>query len=431
MLDLTNSTPAFTQPDRIQASVQARSPDSRLFESMFLAGFECSTQQLEDGRRLDLIASTRHDEFAERDYARLRQQGIRAARDGANWAHCEVRRGVYDFSRVATLLQAANNARIQVVWDLLHFGWPADVDVFSSKFPDRFARYARAFAVFLKSHTDSRVMITPINEMSFMAWAGGDMRLMNPFESARGVELKSQFVRATIEAMEAIWDVTRDARFLQPEPLIHIHPDPNHPKTWRRIDSDILLQYQAWDMLCGNVWPSLGGHPKYLDIIGVNFYPDNQFMLDGTTVYRSDPRYKPFARMLLDAWHRYRRPMLISETGCEGEERAGWLRYVGREAIAAMNAGCELHGITLYPILNHPGWSDERHCQNGLWDYADEHGERLIYTPLADALRELEPALEDSRAKVMLQTNELHSAPDVRSVPDVRSAPDSCYDQAV
>ena len=61
-------------------------------------------------------------------------------------------------------------------------------------------------------------------------------------------------------------------------------PAPEHPKTWRRVQADNLLQYQAWDMLSGRIWPSLGGHPSYLDIIGVNFYPDNQFMLDGSAV---------------------------------------------------------------------------------------------------------------------------------------------------
>ena len=37
----------------------------------------------------------------------------------------------------------------------------------------------------------------------------------------------------------------------------------------------------------------------------------------------------------------------------------------------------------LYPIVNHPGWVDDRHCHNGLWDYADENGVREIYEPLA------------------------------------------------
>ena len=45
--------------------------------------------------------------------------------------------------------------------------------------------------------------------------------------------------------------------------------------------------------------------------------------------------------------------------------------------------GAAIHGICIYPIVNHPGWDDDRHCYNGLWDYADEHGKREIYTPLA------------------------------------------------
>lgn len=373
--------------------------DQQLFQSVFLAGFECSTQMLEDGRRLDLVTSTRHEQFAMNDYARLRDVGIRAARDGANWARAERTPGVYDFSQLASLLSAARHNEVQVIWDLLHFGWPDGVDVFSPQFPVRFGRYARAFAAFMRSHSDAPLFVTPINEMSFMAWAGGDMSIMNPFEMARGVELKAQFVRASIEAMEAIWDVDKDARFLQPEPVIHIHRDPNHPKTWRRVDNDNLLQFQAWDMLCGSVFPSLGGDPKYLDIIGVNFYPDNQFMLDGTTIYRDDPRYKPFSNILMDTWRRYGRPMLISETGCEGDARPEWLRYIGAEAMIAMKAGCELHGITLYPVLNHPGWTDERYCENGLWDYADEQGARTIYTPLAEVLRSLTPELELSRSR--------------------------------
>lgn len=113
----------------------------------------------------------------------------------------------------------------------MHFGWPDHVDVFSTTFADRMARYARAFAQCL---------------------AGGDVRCMNPFAIARGDELKAQFVRASIHAMEAIWDVLPSARFMQPEPLINIVASPEQPKTRRRVECDNEYQYQAWDMLCGH-----------------------------------------------------------------------------------------------------------------------------------------------------------------------------------
>ena len=38
-------------------------------------------------------------------------------------------------------------------------------------------------------------------------------------------------------------------------------------------------------------------------------------------------------------------------------------------------------------FLNHPGWDNDRHCTNGLWDYADDEGNRQIYKPLAAELQ--------------------------------------------
>lgn len=371
-----------------------------LFDDVFLAGFECSTQRLEDGRRLDLLESTRHRELVDEDYARIRALGMTACRDGVSWT--TVARGdEHDFSSVAPMLRAAERHGVQVVWDLMHFGWPDDVDPFSPSFPSRFARYARAFAQLYANERDDAPWVTPINEMSFLSWAGGDVRCMNPFAAARGVELKTQLVRATIEAIEAIRLVHPRARFLQPEPLIHIVPSPEHPKTWRRVESDELLQYQAWDMLRGDVWPSLGGHPRYLDVIGVNFYPDNQFMLDGTTIPKDDVRYKPLSKMLLDVSRRYGRPMIVSETGSEGDHRAPWLRYVAGQCEKAMRRGCELHGVTLYPVLDHPGWVDDRHCPNGLLSYADAAGNRTVHEPLAEEIRRERGRLLAARADML------------------------------
>jgi hypothetical protein len=224
---------------------------------------------------------------------------------------------------------------------------------------------------------------------------------MNPFEAARGVELKVQLVRATIEAIEAIRDVLPAARFVQPEPVIRIVRAEDQPKTWARVESDNLLQYQTWDMLTGRVWPALGGRLDYLDIVGVNFYPLNQFTPDGTTVPLGDPRYTPFSELLLEVWRRYRRPMIVSETGSEGDVRAPWLAYVTGECTRAMARGCELHAVTLYPIVNHPGWIDDRRCENGLWDYADASGHRAADPALAAELARCTPPLERARADML------------------------------
>jgi hypothetical protein len=386
-----------------------KAPREPLFQGMFVAGFECSDHRLEDGRRLDLLETTRHEALVAADYARLRGVGMTAAREGVSWVRSERVASSYDFSAASSRLRAAARHGVELVWDLMHFGWPDHVDVFSPSFPAQFGRYAGAFARFLSDHTERAPRITPINEMSFLAWAGGDVRCMNPFEAARGVELKVQLVLATIEAIEAVRAVWPEARFVQPEPLIHIVPDPAHPRTRRRVESDNLLQYQAWDMLCGRVWPRLGGHPSYLDIVGVNFYEDNQFMLDGTTIWRGDASYRPFSTMLREVWQRYGRPLIVSETGSEGARRASWLRYVAEQCVEALREGVELHAITLYPVLNHPGWLDDRHCENGLWDYADEHGERAIHAPLAEELATQTPRLMQERARMLAMQTALEA----------------------
>jgi hypothetical protein len=70
------------------------------------------------GRRLDLIAATAHDRHALADYLRLRDQGIRAAREGIRWHLIEHRPGQYDFSSVLPVLSAARETETQVIWDL-------------------------------------------------------------------------------------------------------------------------------------------------------------------------------------------------------------------------------------------------------------------------------------------------------------------------
>jgi hypothetical protein len=372
-----------------------------LFDSFFLAGFECSEHVLDDGRRLDLLASTRHDVLAARDFARLRSVGIQSCREGVSWVRSEPMPGRFDFTSMMSRLEAAREFGVRVIWDLMHFGWPDHVDIFASDFTERFADYAQAVAEKLADQPGPHIF-TPINEMSYLAWAGGDTARMNPFELGRGMELKAQLVAATITAIKRIRKVLPGARFLQAEPLIHIAHDRRRPDTRQFAERESRAQYQALDMLAGHQWKILGGRADLLDIVGLNFYSDNQFTLERTTIWRGDSRYRPLSDLLLEAYHHYdQRPLLLSETGAEHDGRADWLRYVADECVLALDRGCELHGVTLYPIVNHPGWLDDRHCHNGLWDYADAAGERAVHEPLAAELRRQEPRLREARARML------------------------------
>jgi beta-glucosidase/6-phospho-beta-glucosidase/beta-galactosidase len=343
-----------------------------------------------------MVASTRHDEFALRDYQRLQQQGMRVAREGLRWHLVEARPGRYDFSTVRPIMEAARATGTQVVWDLCHFGWPDHIDLFKSEFPTSIARFGAAFAEWLATETGEAGFFVPVNEISFFAWASGDEGSMYPFVTGRGFELKAHLVRATIETMKAIWAVEPSSRFVHIDPIINVIASPRHPDEQPAAEAYRLSQFQAWDMIAGRMWPELGGHEEYLDIIGVNFYPHNQWFynLKGfrrirkfTPLSRSHALYRPFREMLAESYERYHRPIYIAETGTEKEARASWLRYVCQECEAAIRNGIPVQGICLYPILNHPGWVDNRHCHNALWDYADKTGERKMYRPLATELR--------------------------------------------
>lgn len=372
-----------------------------LFDGFFLGGFECSRHRLEDGHRVDLLASTRHEALASGDYARLRDVGVTACREGVSWVDVEAVPGQFDFSRVASRLEAARAHRVEVIWDLMRFAWPDDVDLFSTEFPARFRRYARAFARWYRDSTDQRAFIAPIDDISTLAWAGGEVRAMNPFELGRGVELKAQLVRATLEAIAAIRALLPSARFVQPEPLVRVVADPRQPRTWQRAQNDELSQYQTWDMLSGRVWPSLGGSPEALDLLGLGYHPDSQYTLDGTPVVRGDPRYQPFSTMLLEVAARYGRSVLVTETGAEGAGRPAWLAYVADQCAQALRQGCPLHGVTLYPAVDHPGWMGDGLGENGLWSPPDAEGHRAPCGPVLQELKRQTPRLIAERAQML------------------------------
>ena len=379
--------------------------DDSIFQTFWIGGFECSTHRLPRrkalgrfaGVRLDLISSTRHDEFALQDYQRLQDAGIRTARDGVRWHLIEKTPFRYDFSSLVPMLRAARQTQTQIIWDLFHYGWPDGLNIWGASFVERFARFARATAGVILDETGGPLYITPVNEISFVAWGGGDAGFLNPFGRKRGPELKAQLVRASIAATEAVRDVDPGARIIHAEPIIHIAVDPDYPEEAPAAEAYRQSQFQAWDMIAGRLCPELGGRPEYLDILGANYYANNQWIHQDPHLPKSrrrkdvllppsHPLHRPVREMLKEVYERYRRPVFIAETGIEGDARPSWLRYIGQEARATVAAGVPLEGLCLYPIIDYPGWGDDRHCHAGLWDYADDDGHREMYEPLAAEL---------------------------------------------
>ncbi len=367
-----------------------------MFRTFLQAGFECSTHKRRNGERQDLLRSTGHDRFAKQDYERLRAFGIGTVRLGARWHLIEQRPGEYNFDSLSVFFDAAAETGTEILLDLLHFGWPDFVDVFSKSFADDFGRFVKAVARYVKGRGDCCRTFSPVNEISFLSWAGGEVAAMNPHATGRGGELKRSLARAAIVASEILLNELDRVRLFSPEPVIHIVGDPAIPGDEIEAENYTLAQFEAWDMVSGRIAPELGGRSEYLDIIGVNFYERNEWVHNSTMLCRKDPRYRPFRKILEEVWNRYHRPMFVAETGTEDDARADWFNYVCDEVIAAHRLHIPIHGICLYPIVNHPGWDDDRHCCNALFDYADELGNRETYWPLANAIINQQPRLQRS-----------------------------------
>src|SRR5918997_3921972 len=151
-----------------------------LFASFWQAGFESASHRNSRGIRVDMIAATQHVEQADEDYARLRQLDIRVAREGIRW-HLVDQGDRFDFASIRPLMEAAKRHGIQVIWSLCHYGWPDDLDIFSPAFITRFARYTAASAQFLAHASDAIPVYSPFTEISFLAYAAGEVGAFSPY----------------------------------------------------------------------------------------------------------------------------------------------------------------------------------------------------------------------------------------------------------
>jgi beta-glucosidase/6-phospho-beta-glucosidase/beta-galactosidase len=368
---------------------------SDLFRSFWIAGFESATHINSAGVRIDMVSATQHDLQVNDDYARLAEWDIKTVREGARWHLIDRGAGTYDFSSLHPFVAAARRHGIQVIWALCHYGWPDDLDILSPGFVESFVRYCSAVAGFLADNLDAPRFYTPINEINFLAWAAGEKGYFHPHRDDAGREIKQQLVRAAIAGIEAIWHVDPGARIMHCEPIIHVLTPKGRPELARAAADQRAAQFEAWDMLAGALSPELGGQPRYLDIVGVNYYhanqwehPDQRLRWEDTPL---DPRWLPFSALLAEVFYRYWRPVVVSETSHFGAGRGRWIREVGEEVARAREAGIGVEGLCVYPIIDRPDWENPDHWHNsGLWDLrrnADGRLERVLSADYADQLR--------------------------------------------
>lgn len=352
------------------------------FRSFWMGGYEGADHV--NGLQVpqDMAMANGHLQQLEEDYAAAAALGLRTVRESIGWRLCEPEPGRYDFSRVLRRAEAARRHGLQVLWTVMHYGTPPGVDLFDDHLIERLPRFASEVARVLAPFALEAPVYTPINEIGFLAWAVSETRLVWPPRAGlteegqgtlrSGYEVKRRLVRASLAAMAAMRAVDPRCRFLQVEPLVHVVAPQDQPELAPLARQVADYQWQVWDLIAGRLEPELGGRPDCLDLLGVNHYHSGQWEV-GTEArlawHLRDPRRRPPALLLQDAWERYGRPLMVAETSHVGEGRAEWLQDMSDQAAAALRAGVPLLGLCLYPLVDRPDWTQplEWH-RSGLFD---------------------------------------------------------------
>ena len=250
-----------------------------------------------------------------------------------------------------------------------------------------------------------------------------------PYKKGRsnGGKLKEQLVRAAIAAMDAIWEVDDNVRFIQVDPFMRrVAKNPIKLEKTSSLDSSAelalpyssqpnplifppskkarahikefneVIRFEAWDLLSGRKKPELGGNPKYLDIIGINYYIHNQeWVIAGekdTILHQlidwESPDRVPFAEMIRTVHERYQRPIFISETGSFGTRRGEWWQRTLAEIDEALAQKLPVVGVCAYPILDRPESAGFLLPNSGVWDFdpTDSLCQRIGHQPSLTAI---------------------------------------------
>lgn len=378
-----------------------------IFQTFFISGFECSTFLWKDKKRRNLIEETQHLAHAREDYEILRNLGIAVSREGIPWPLVE-KDGKYDFSVIDPMIEAMNDLKILPIWDLCHYGYPDDLDPFSEEFAPRFAKYCRAAARYVIPRMHGPYFFTPINEITFFAFCGGEWGWVAPYRNTRDEreEFRVALCKAAIAGVKAIREVEPEARIVNIDPLVQVVAPRDRPDQIEAAEHETNVDtFLAWDILCGKEHPELGGSPEILDIVGVNNYSFGQMEYRESGPHKAldphDDRIKPLCDLLNVVWERYRRPMIIGETSGMGHGRTAWLKDVMEESLAAVHMGIDLHGICLFPAVDMPDWHTGKWLKNGICNLLEEGADlkREPHPPYVAELRRWQKEL--NRATVL------------------------------
>ena len=356
-------------------------------------GVECTVNRV-GGRYFDQLELSGHASRIS-DIDRIASLGIRVVRypflwertapsspQEANWRWADER------------MERLEQHGITPIVGLVHHGsGPRHTSLLDDRFPQKLADYANAFS----ERFPNIRYVTPINEplttARFSALYGHwypHKRSWRDFAAA----IVNQCV-ATRDSMRAMRAHNPDLQLVQTEDLGRIH---STPRVAYQARFENERRWLTFDLLCGRVdekhpmWnhlaltesvrsqlESLCTFPCPPDVVGINYYVTSDRFLDEridrydeeATAGNGRHRYADVeavrtvgegisghARILGEAWNRYRIPIAVTEAhmGCTREQQLRWLLEAWQGACEARSSGCDVRAVTAWALFGSFGW---------------------------------------------------------------------------
>jgi len=376
-------------------------------------GIECSVVRIGDTWR-NQVRETGHYLRAEADIDRIAALGIRKLRYPLLWE--EVERGTAygcNWAWHDVTMKALQKRGIEVIAGLLHHGsGPSYNSLLDLNFPRRLAAHAGAAAdryPFVRSWTPVNEALTTARFSCLYGHWYPHLRDEQAFYRAvvtqtYAVLLSARAIRARIP----------NAKFIQTEDIGRLF---GTEATDHQVEYENRRRWISLDLLCGRVdrahwaWNRLqecGVPSAWLDdlasgegtpdFIGLNYYVTSDRFLDhrlslypqrlhggngrmtyvDTEAVRAgvDPTLTGWHPRLKEIWHRYGRPLVITEAHltCEDpREQVRWLLEAWEAAQSLRSEGVDIRAVTAWALFGLMDWDSmlcrqSYHYEPGVFD---------------------------------------------------------------
>ena len=355
-------------------------------------GVECTVNRIGNDYIDQLRLSGHHERLDDLD--RFAALGISALRYPVLWERTAPHGlATADWTWADDRLGRLRELGIEPIVGLLHHGsGVADTSLVDPQMPDRVAEFAQAVAErypWVRGYTPVNEPLTTARFSCLYGHWYPHLRSGRAFARALLAQLK-----AVVLAMRAIRSVTPSARLIQTEDLGKIHA--TRPLAYQAaFEND--RRWLTFDLLTGQLRPQarmwrhlrdLGISDSELDwyrenacppdVLGLNHYLSSERFLDHrTNLYagvavggNGRHRYVDVpavrvpggadgpARLLREAWERYRLPLAVTEAhnGCTREEQVRWFVEIWDTAMQLRESGVDLRAVTAWALLGSYDW---------------------------------------------------------------------------